>query len=314
MRILALWIFLSVVVQPTVACDLCAIYAANEARGEIGKGFFAGSAEQFTHFGTLQEDGCEVSDAANQFIDSSVTQILLGYNFNERAGVQFNLPFIHRSFQRPRGSVIERGTEAGIGDVSLAGNFVAYQELQDNFMLNWTLLGGIKFPTGDSSRLDEPDVDNVPPLPPSGIGGHDLALGSGSFDGVVGTGLSARWKKLFLTANLQYAIRTAGDFGHQYANDLIWSGGPGVYLALNHKYTLALQAVVSGETKDKDTVNGVPDGDSADTIVYLGPQINFTWSSKLSAQAAVDLPVSIENSGVQVVPDYRVRAGLTWRF
>jgi len=87
-----------------------------------------------------------------------------------------------------------------------------------------------------------------------------------------------------------------------------------VYVALRHDYTLSLQAIVSGETKGKDTFAGVRDDDSAETLVYLGPQVNFTWRSKLSAFLAADLPVSVQNSGTQVMPDYRIRAALTWRF
>ena len=300
--------------QPVLACDLCSVYAATEAQGGSGVGFFGGVAEQFTHFKTLQEDGHKVSNTVGQYIDSSVAQVFAGYNFSDRFGLQLNLPVIYRSWLRPRGAVIDQGTEFGIGDLSLIGNFLAYQKLGENFTFNWSLLGGLKFPTGNSSRLKEADVESENGLPESGIGGHDLALGSGSVDGVVGTGLSARWKRLFLTGGAQYAIRTEGDFGHQYADDLTWSAGPGVYLALTHNYTVAFQALFSGETKDKDTVNGVADGDSAETIYYAGPQINFTWRSKLSAQVGVDLPVSIQNSGLQAVPDYRVRGAFTWRF
>ena len=54
--------------------------------------------------------------------------------------------------------------------------------------------------------------------------------------------------------------------------------------------------------------------DTGVTAVYLGPQINFTWGDKLSAHAAVDLPMSIDNTSLQTVPDYRVRAGVTWHF
>jgi hypothetical protein len=240
--------------------------------------------------------------------------MFVGYNFSPRFGLQFNVPVIYRSFQRPRGAVLERGTETGIGDASLLGNLVAYQKIEEHFALNWTVLGGLKFPTGDSHRLKEPDVASVPPLPDSGIGGHDLALGSGSFDGIVGTGLSARWDRVFLTANVQYAIRTEGDFGHRYANDLTWAMGPGVYLLRNERHMLSVQAVVSGESKAKDTFHGVPDGDSAETLLYLGPQINYFWSSKLSAQLGADLPMNVRNSGVQVVPDYRLRFSVTWRF
>ena len=162
-------------------------------------------------------------------------------------------------------------------------------------------------PTGDSTRLNDPNFAN-------GIGGHDLALGSGSFDGVIGTAISARWKTVFFTASTQYAIRSEGDFQHQYANDLSWAGGPGVYLALKDKFTVGLQALISGEYKGKDTFADVTDDDSAETVVYVGPQVNFTWKSKLSGQIGADIPVSIYGSGVQVVTDYRIRAGLNWRF
>ena len=72
--------------------------------------------------------------------------------------------------------------------------------------------------------------------------------------------------------------------------------------------------MVSGETKGKDTFAGVPDEDSAETLVYLGPQVSFTWGSPLSAIVGADLPVYRDNSGTQVMPDYRVRGAVTWRF
>ena len=300
-------------VNPGRACDLCSVFNATEAQGR-GKGAYGGVAGQFTHFGTVQEDSQKLPNTANQYLDSYVSQVFAGYNFNDRFGVQFNLPVIYRSFSRPRGSVIDNGTESGIGDASLIGNFLVFRKEEKRFTFAWSVLAGIKFPTGDSARLGEPDVDSVPPLPDSGIAGHDLALGSGSFDGIVGTSLSARWKKLFATGTVQYAIRSEGDFGNQYGNDLTWSGGPGVYLALNDDYTVTLQALVSGETKGKDTFFGVPDDDSAATIVYVGPPIGFTWASRFSALVGVDLPVSIHNTGVQVVPDFRVRAAVSVRF
>ena len=69
---------------------------------------------------------------------------------------------------------------------------------------------------------------------------------------------------------MQYAIRTERDFGCQFANDWMWFGGPGIYLGTGHQYTLALQLVVSGESKGEDTINGVTSGDTAITSVCLG--------------------------------------------
>jgi hypothetical protein len=167
----------------------------------------------------------------------------------------------------------------------------------------------LKFPTGDSKHLRESEPDFA-----EGIGGHDLALGSGSFDGVIGTDIFLRWKRFFGTAGTQYAIRSEGDFGYEYANDLSWSGGPGYYVALKDDYTLSLQAIVSGEYKPEDTRHGVDMDDTAETSVFLGPQINFTWGSQLSAQVGADLPVSIKSSGEQIVPTFRIHAAVTWRF
>jgi len=302
--------------QPVLACDLCSVYAANEARGKIGKGIFAGVAEQFTHFGTLQEDGREVPNDANQSLDSSVTQILLGYNFNERFGVQFNAPIIHRSFQRAAGSGLDRGSETGLGDVSLTGHLQAYRHETKNATVAWNLLGGVKFPTGSTTRLEE-ELNETEPVEgeiASGIHGHDLTLGSGSFDGIVGTSVFARYKRTFVGASAQYAIRTKGDFDYQFANDLTWSGGPGVLLILKDHYTLSLQANVSGETKGKDDFNGGKADDTGITSVFLGPEMLFTWRDKLSAELGVDVPISVDNTALQSVPDWRVRVALTWHF
>jgi hypothetical protein len=297
-------VVVGVCAQPVLACDLCSVYAATEAQGGSDKGFFAGAAEQFTHFGTLQQEGHEIP-GEGQYIDSSISQVFVGYNFNNNFGVQFNLPVIYRSY----GSDTTHGTVSGIGDASLLGTYTPYRKMTEDFTFTCALLGGVKFPTGDSALLNTPDS-----ALPEGIAGHDLALGSGSYDGLIGTGVFGRWRRWFGTASLQYSIRSEGDFEHRYANDLVWFGGPGAYLALTHSYTLSLQAIVSGETKGKDTFGGVPDDDSAETLVYVGPQVNFTWGSRLSAQLGGDLPVVRNNSGTQVMPNYRIRAAVTWRF
>ena len=176
-----------------------------------------------------------------------------------------------------------------------------------DYTIQWHALAGVKFPTGNSSKLSTPDFA-------AGIGGHDLALGSGSYDGLIGTDIFLRRSKLFLTASTQYAIRSEGSFDYQYANDLSWNGGPGVYLGLTDDYTLSCQAIVSGETKGEDTSHGVPTTDTAETSVYLGPQVNFTWGTRWSASMGADLPVSIVSTGEQIVPTFRVHAAVTFRF
>src|SRR5215475_12207317 len=99
MKLLFPAVLVAACAQPAFGCDLCAIYSATKAQGADSAGLFGGLAEQFTHFGTLQEDGHEVPNTIDQHIDSSISQIFVGYNFNERLGVQFNLPLIYREFR-----------------------------------------------------------------------------------------------------------------------------------------------------------------------------------------------------------------------
>src|SRR2546422_11717684 len=102
MKRFTLSVFLAGVVGGrTLACDLCAIYSASSARGEIGTSAFAGVAEQFTHFGTVQVDGTKVDDPSAQYLDSVISQLYFGNNFTDRMGVQFNVPVVDRSFKRP---------------------------------------------------------------------------------------------------------------------------------------------------------------------------------------------------------------------
>ena len=301
------------------ACDLCSIYSATQARGEIGAGLSAGFASQYTHFNTLKDAGERVSNEVDQKLDSTVSQLFVGYNFSDRVGVQVNIPFIHRFYQRAEDTAIERGVVSGIGDIALVGHFQALRHEAMDSTFTCTLLGGVKLPTGDSGRLQE-EVDELsaPPLSPggteSGIHGHDLALGSGSVDGIIGAGMFGRWKRAFATARLQYAIRTKGDFDYHYANDLTWSVGPGVFLVFNERNSLSVQLLVSGETKPRDTFQGNAAEDTGITSVYVGPQINYTCSDKLSAELGADFPVSIHNTALQLVPDYRLRAAFTWHF
>jgi hypothetical protein len=312
------------------ACDVCAVYTATELR-EAKVGFRAGVAEQFTYYGTLQRDGEEIANPNDEFLRSSITQVVLGYNFHPRAGVQLNLPVVSRTFRRAGADGVERGDETGVGDLSLLANVLAFDRVSERSVLRFTVLGGLKLPSGDSSRLGEEAEEGdeaadaaagphpalahvVGPGAESGVHGHDLALGSGSVDGIVGGSLFWSWRRAFVTASGQYAIRTEGDFDYRYANDLTWIAGPGVFAVLTHEWTVAVQGLVTGETKGKDEIDGVTADDTGITSLFAGPGFALTWGTSLHAELAADLPVVRNNTAVQVVPDYRLRGAFTWRF
>jgi len=301
---------------PASACDLCAVYRSLEAKS-TKPGLNVGLFEQFTHFGTMQQDGRKVDNPAGQSLDSSISQLIVGYHFEERLGLQVNLPYIHRSFRRPTATgSVDRGTESGLGDLSLLAHYRAYRHSTEETIFVWDLVGGVKFPTGKSDRIKEElsEIEPDPGVPESGLHGHDLALGSGSYDGIVGTGMFASWQRLFVSGAVQYAIRSRGDFDYRYANDLSWHLKPGGYLWLSHLGSLGLQLAAYGEVKGKDDLAGVTAEDTGITSVFVGPELSFTWKELVSAELGAEFPVVSDNTALQLVPDYRLKGAVTWRF
>jgi hypothetical protein len=296
-------------------------------------GWYAAVGEQFTRFGTVQIDGREVSNPTGQYENSSITQLVAGYSINDRFALQLGIPLIYREFKRPEGFAIDRGTESGLGDISLLLKAVVFKyssgarrtfgvegknpvaiEHEPDLTISAILLAGLKFPTGDTSRLKEEFHEiNVPGAPVSGIHGHDLTLGTGSYDGIAGEQNSLRYKNAFLETNVQFTLR--GDGAHQYhfANDLVWNGGPGYYFVRQGDTILGVQLVVSGEYKDVDRFRGKAAEDTGVTSTFVGPRI-VASRGRWSAEIAAEFPVSIDNTALQVVPDYRLRGGISFHF
>jgi hypothetical protein len=329
-----------VTVAGVQACDLCGCYTPQmnmlspaTAPSDRLQGGYAAVSEQFTHFGTLQLDGREVPNPTDQYEDSSITQIVAGYAINSRLALQISLPIIYREFQRPEGFRIDRGNESGIGDASLLFKFVALHfvkgggrsfdvsgknpiaiEHEPEFVASAVVFSGVKFPTGATSRLKEEFHEmEITGAPVSGIHGHDLTLGTGSYDGIFGEQNSVRYRNFFVDATVEFTLR--GDGAHQYhfANDLIWDGGPGYYFLRNGDTVVGLQFVVSGEYKDTDRFRGKVAEDTGITSNFLGPRI-LASRGRWSVEAGVDVPVSIHNTALQIVPDYRVRAAVALQF
>jgi hypothetical protein len=329
--------------QLVCACDLCGCYTPQlqttapelhpELSAQWSAGWYAAVAEQFTYFGTLQLEGDEVSNPTGQYEASSITQLVAGRSINERFALQLNVPLVYREFKRPEGFAIEHGTESGLGDISLLLKTVAFHyaspgtrtfefegknpvavEHEPDFTFTAIALTGVKFPTGNTARLEEEFHEiNVPGAPESGIHGHDLTLGTGSFDGIFGEQNSMRYRNAFLETNVQFTLRGDGDHQYHFANDLSWDGGPGYYFIRNPQTIVGLQFLISGEHKDVDRFRGKAAEDTGITSLFVGPRI-VAAHGRWSAELDVDLPVSIDNTALQAVPDYRIRGGVSMHF
>jgi hypothetical protein len=295
------------------ACDLCGTSVPPHSDGQTS-GAYAAVFEQFTHFGTVKQGSATVDNEVDQRLDSSTTQLVLGWRVSQALAVQASVPWVRRSWRRPEGFAIDEGNESGIGDAVVAA-------IVGPRPLKWSGGGGrldaliaLKLPTGSSDRLAEEENEvEVPGAPESAVHGHDLARGSGSWDLLLGLTGSATRGALFATGALQYAIRGPGDHQYRYANDLVFSAGLGWYVWRDDEDRLGVQLTASGEDKGKDTFAGEDAIDTATTALYLGPELVLAWR-RLHAGLGLDLPVHQHVSAVQIVPDWRLRAGLGYAF
>jgi len=322
---------------PARACDLCAVYNADNTRNQRDAGWVMSIAEYFVPYDTVLVNGHDVTSSGSDYRDNSITHLVPGYNFSGRFGVSLNVPIVYNNFQRTEVryhpttapvSRVERGVETGLGDLSLIGRYTVFEQTKMKYSFAVNVLGGVKFPTGDTGRIaDEVEQTRIfdgflPPGTPhdplghsvSGVHQHDLSPGSGSFDGIFGVAVRSRWQRWFLNAQFQYYLRTEGESTFTYGDELSVTGGPGAYVLTKENYTLSLQANASFDTMARDELLGRVSDRTGYTAWYLGPQVAFTWSDRFSAVAGVDVPLHITNNGLQNVPDYRVHANLVWRF
>jgi len=310
------------------ACDLCSVYTAGMAHGETS-GWFAGISEQFTRYDELRDEGHRIHDDGGQYLDSSITQLFVGYGVNDRLSLQLNVPYIHRSFERPEHDGIDKGTVSGLGDVTALAQYTLLRHDDEDRTWVWRALGGVKFGTGDSDRLQEEleeghhedeaasapkDDGDDHDGPVSGIHGHDLALGSGSTDFVIGTSAFYRSGRWFGSGDLQYALRRTGDFDYRYGNDLQWTLSGGRYLVLEHDRTVSLQLNLSGENKDYDELAGERLDDTHSRVLFMGPQLGFTFGPRWALEFRAEAPASTDSSSIQTTASYRLRAAVVGRF
>ncbi len=322
-------------VVSAAACDLCAIYSADNARDQRDSGLVLTLSESYIPSGTVQFNGDEISSPDHRY--SSVTHFVPSYNFSRRFGVSLNVPFVYQHFRRselryslsgPPVLRTEHAAESGLGDASLISRITIFERQKMKYSLGVSALAGVKFPTGDTDRITD-EVDQiriydalVPPGTPhdplghsiSGVHQHDLSPGSGSFDGIFGLTLNGRWRQYFANAQFQYYLRTPGESDYEKGDEIMISGGPGAFLWSSKTATLNLQANAGYHSMARDVVGGRRSDYTGLTAWYLGPQIGLTLGEKFSSVAGIDLPLHITSNGLQAVPDFRLHASVVWRF
>jgi hypothetical protein len=232
------------------------------------------------------------------------------------------------------GAVDFLGDSAGIGDLSLLGQYRFYNNRATQTEL--ALLLGVKAPTGVTNRhTDTGELFDA-----------EFQPGSGSWDGLFGLAATKRIGPWSFDANVLYVLATEGTQSTDLADrfqynaavsfrllqgasaaapmklgalpDPMWHGGPSTHQHSHMQEAFrgpALDLVVelNGEWHAKEVQSGVTDSNSGGNTLYLAPGLRFSkdnWSSYLS----VGIPIINDLNGIQAEPEIRVVTGLSVTF
>lgn len=302
------------------ACDPCSLYNVSRLLGTEKNSFTLSLSQQYTRFKSVKDELKPRDGEIGR--DFNVSQLAFAYDFLDSLGIQFTLPLIYRNFDYYERFAAERESEFGIGDAVISGNFTALNH-KTGSLLNLIVFNfGVKLPTGDTGSLKNiPDNQQNNNLifdkhhtVSGALGGRALALGSGSIDYIFGMSSLNRYERYLLLGNFQYSHRTQGSFNYEFGNDFVWSIGPGYYVYVSEDHTIALRGALSGEYKEKDTFNNIRVDRSQINNTYLGPEIIISVSNSLIIDTGVDFLISDRGDSSLIVPAFRVRSGISYRF
>ena len=212
--------------QTATACELCSIFNTVDNQEREKKDLFLGLAyrNQYSDSkGRPAVFNILSIEAERQKLESHIWQIMTNYFVSDVFSLQINIPLIRREFTRFNGNSFAKGEEEGLGDVTFLAKYIPLQKHYGKLNYRLELFGGLKTPTGNSDPLAEiliePSLLRHGGIAGSLIGGDDLTLGTGSYDTVIGSTLYLQHSRIHILGNLQYMIKTEGDYNYKFGND-----------------------------------------------------------------------------------------------
>lgn len=304
------------------ACEPCALVRASQLTlGDDGSDWLFAVAHQYTSFRETPKSKEKNIENGEVGKDLASTIFSLGFSASDEFSFVANLPLIARSFETIEGYRRRDDDEVGIGDASLLAQYAIWRDVTVASARLVQAYGGVKLPTGDTGGVGANGITgNSEELllkhhPATGAqGGRILSLGTGSYDfpvGLIGFLRESRW---FGFGAVQYTFRQEGDYDYRFADDIVWSVGPGYYVHAEDDTTVGLRLATNGEYKGRDELNSQEVPASELSTVYVGPELIIFGSGCASGELAFDTPVAVSSSDSTIVPRYRVRGGVTVRF
>jgi len=211
------------------------------------------------------------------------------------------MPVVQKTFLRVEDGVVGNGDDsAGAGDLSLVGKYRIYQGIADV-----AVLGGIKFPTGDTAQ--------------TGFDGKKLepeeVPGTGSFDYLLGAAIGKSVGRWTVGGDLIYNFKTEGAQEYEFGNVLRFDLATSYALWEVGRFpNVRLTGELNAQFLDKDRGRTGKVFDSGGQIFFLTPGISVDLTEQMTAFFSVPVPIYQNRGGEHSEVKYGLIAGLSLRW
>lgn len=245
---------------------------------------------KFVRVSKFLKNGEQATDPNDSKVTLWVTPVALPYNFTDKLQVAAIFPFVNARVS----SRSQNLSNFGLGDIQFFAKYVWHQADGRNKTFRIASRADVKLPTGEEN--------NTPAL---GTGSTDFAFSS-----------VAAW------VEDRVGVYLEGGYGLNTSNGAINYGNSVFYnLAFGYRLSPVVYETypspqlngfleLNGSATARNTVNGVRDGNSGGTTLFLSPGLQYVGGRLWLVEASYQYPIVRNPNGTQLAVSGTVSLGL----
>lgn len=312
-KIVMLFSIIMVLIKPSPAsaCDFCALHI-----GATPFEFNRNSIRIDTRVASGREvfiDGAKAPNPKGLDGRFITTQLTGFYQLTDRLILSAVVPWVDRREKHLEadGSVEQFHTR-GLGDITLLGNYVFFNNAESNPDNSTKFAGtiGLKFPTGDTNQATNGEVAEM-----------HLQPGTGSWDLLIGGSAARRMGRFSLYADILFKFNTDGANDYRFGNSFLYNivgkyqVWPGNTISSDRVFLLL---GLNEEISKQDKESGVAVEDTGGDMLMVSPGINIFLKARWLIEAIYQRPVQRRFNGTddhpQVVTSDKFIVGVQYFF
>ncbi len=294
-------------------CPIDTSSSERRQNGEVTLGYQFEYIEQDEHrIGTRRATFREIrGEHDEEFTVNRIHRLLASVGLTDRLSADLQMPIISRSHAHMTDEDILRSWDiSGVGDLSVLTRYAFWKPESRHEPTLSAILGG-EFPTGRHHKKNAEGNEAEPGIQP-GSNSYDLIVGLSSLQTFSVPMLSGQHGTLPVFSSLLGQFNGAGNDDYRLGDTL--NVNLGTSYPLSPKFGLLTQ--LNFILRDRDGI-GRTDQEVRKTggeFLYFSPGIEFHPSDSWRAFALVQIPVYQRENSIQVVSDYNVLVGASYRF